>query len=62
MCVRLGTDRSASHIDIHACVHVRASQWDVQELVKTVGELLKQKGVPVWMDISGGMGSDIYDR
>ena len=37
------------------------SQWSAQELVKQVHALLQKKGVPVWMDISGGMTKDIYD-
>eukprot|EP01137_Pigoraptor_chileana_P000573 Opistho-2@36966 len=42
--------------------HVMLSyQWNSQELVKRVYELLKTYGVPVWMDIEGGMGGDIND-
>ena len=36
-------------------------QWDVQEEVKMVQDLMKAKGVPTWMDIDGGMETDIYD-
>ena len=33
----------------------------MQPHVKAVYTMLKQKGVPVWMDINGGMSKDIYD-
>jgi male-specific lethal 1 len=36
-------------------------QWDNQEEVKVARDLLKAKGVPTWMDIDGGMQTDIYD-
>jgi hypothetical protein len=35
--------------------------WDHQEIVKRTYDLLTKLGVPCWMDITGGMGSDIYD-
>ena len=36
-------------------------QWDVQEQVKTIKGLLNDRNVKCWMDIDGGMKSDIYD-
>jgi hypothetical protein len=36
-------------------------QWDVQPAVVEVKDLLTRKGVRCWMDIDGGMKSDIYD-
>lgn len=36
-------------------------QWDVQEQVKEIKELLNARQVKCWMDIDGGMKSDIYD-
>merc|ERR1719272_1159826 len=36
-------------------------QWDVQEQVKEIKEKLKQRNVKCWMDIDGGMKSNIYD-
>lgn len=33
--------------------------WDHQELVKKVAAGLKKRGVPVWMDIEGGVSGDI---
>jgi hypothetical protein len=35
--------------------------WAAQEHVKAVREQVRQAGVPTWMDIDGGMKSDIYD-
>eukprot|EP01048_Picozoa_sp_COSAG05_P026351 COSAG05_NODE_7146_length_850_cov_1.210386_2_plen_219_part_01 len=41
--------------------HVMLSyQWDHQKQVKCVHELLTRLGLNVWMDISGGMGTDVY--
>ena len=36
-------------------------QWDVQEQVKGIKEGLNERHVKCWMDIDGGMKSDIYD-
>lgn len=36
-------------------------QWDVQEQVKEIKSLLNERQVKCWMDIDGGMKSDIYD-
>ena len=36
-------------------------QWDVQPQVVEVKKLLNDKNVKCWMDIDGGMKSDIYD-
>ena len=36
-------------------------QWDHQAQVKRVYDTLTKLGVKVWMDISGGMSSDIYE-
>ena len=45
-----------------ASKHVMLSyQWDHQRQVTRVHDLLVKLGLKVWMDISGGMGSDIYD-
>ena len=45
-----------------ASKHVMLSyQWDHQPQVTRAHDLLVKLGLKVWMDISGGMGSDIYD-
>lgn len=36
-------------------------QWDVQDQVKEIKERLNRRQVKCWMDIDGGMKSDIYD-
>jgi hypothetical protein len=36
-------------------------QWNVQEEVKHIEEMLKKRNVKCWMDIDGGMKNDIYD-
>ena len=36
-------------------------QWNVQEQVKEIKCLLNDRNVKCWMDIDGGMKSDIYD-
>lgn len=36
-------------------------QWDAQKTVVRVREALRKKGVECWMDIDGGMRSDVYD-
>lgn len=36
-------------------------QWDVQEQVKEIKGLLNERQIKCWMDIDGGMKSDIYD-
>lgn len=36
-------------------------QWNVQEEVKKIEEMLKKRNVKCWMDIDGGMKNDIYD-
>ena len=36
-------------------------QWDNQDEVVRVRDLLNQRGIPTWMDIDGGMEVDIYD-
>ena len=42
--------------------HVMLSyQWSHQAQVKRVHNLLTKLGVKCWMDITGGMGADIYD-
>ena len=33
----------------------------MQEEVKAVRDVMKAMGVPTWMDIDGGMKTDIYD-
>ena len=35
---------------------------DVQEQVAVATDLLKARGIPTWMDIDGGMQTDIYNR
>jgi hypothetical protein len=49
--------------NVAPCVkHVMLSyQWDHQVQVKRVHDLLTKLGMQCWMDISGGMGADIYD-
>ena len=45
-----------------AAKHVMLSyQWDHQAQVKRAYDMLTQLGVKCWMDISGGMGADIYE-
>ena len=34
-------------------------QWNVQKLVTTVYEQIESKGIPVWMDIKGGVYGSI---
>ena len=42
--------------------HIMLSyQWDHQSQVTRVYDTLTRLGVKCWMDISGGMGSDIYE-
>jgi len=42
--------------------HVMLSyQWDHQRQVKRVHEMLTQLELNVWMDISGGMSTDVYE-
>jgi hypothetical protein len=42
--------------------HVMLSyQWDHQQQVERAYNILTRKGVKCWMDISGGMGADIYE-
>jgi hypothetical protein len=42
--------------------HVMLSyQWDAQETVVRVRDALRGRGVPTWIDIDGGMQSDVYD-
>jgi hypothetical protein len=36
-------------------------QWDVQAQVVQIKELLNERNVKCWMDIDGGMKSNIYD-
>jgi hypothetical protein len=36
-------------------------QWDVQTQVVQIKELLNERNVKCWMDIDGGMKTDIYD-
>ena len=44
--------------------HIMLSyQWDNQKLVEKVYNYLKkEQEIPVWMDIHGGMQSNIFDR
>ena len=43
--------------------HVMLSyQWDHQKLVEEVYNALEAQGLPVWMDIKGGMKGNINDR
>lgn len=42
--------------------HVMFSyQWDIQELVLKIYEYLTSNGIPVWMDIQGGMKTNLYE-
>jgi len=42
--------------------HIMLSyQWDLQDTVKKVFTGLKNRGLPVWMDIEGGMSGNIND-
>ncbi len=43
--------------------HIMLSyQWDAQRLVKVVYSGLEAAGLPVWMDVQGGMKGNINDR
>jgi hypothetical protein len=43
--------------------HVMLSyHWDDQAMVLNVYEYLTSKNIPVWMDIKGGMKTNLYDR
>jgi hypothetical protein len=44
--------------DKHAMI---SYQWDDQELVLKVREHFRLLGIPTWMDVDGGMRSNIYD-
>jgi DNA primase len=37
-----------------------ADQWDEQAKVSRARQALETHGVRTWMDISGGMGTDVY--
>eukprot|EP01051_Picozoa_sp_SAG22_P004184 SAG22_NODE_218_length_14885_cov_24.733699_5_plen_1447_part_00 len=53
---------ATTEVQQHTGKHVMLSyQWDHQRSVMRVQEHLSRLGVKCWMDISGGMGSDIYD-
>jgi hypothetical protein len=42
--------------------HVMLSyQWDHQSIVTQVRKALQARGLPVWMDVAGGMGADVFD-
>lgn len=42
--------------------HIMLSyQWDSQDLVKKIYYRLKDDGLPVWMDIEGGVKGNIND-
>ena len=34
--------------------------WGVQDLVRTSYEYLESRGIPVWMDIKGGMSGEFW--
>ena len=36
-------------------------QWDVQDQVLQIKQMLNERNIKCWMDIDGGMKSDIYD-
>lgn len=39
--------------------HVMLSyQWKNQALVSKIYDILREKGIPAWMDIKGGMGDN----
>ena len=57
-----GAVDTAADIDIFGNKHVILSyQWDAQEEVKVAQDMLKARGIPTWMDIDGGMQTNIYD-
>ena len=57
-----GAGDTAQVASLFGSKHVILSyQWDVQEEVKAVRDVMKAMGVPTWMDIDGGMKTDIYD-
>jgi GTPase SAR1 family protein len=40
----------------------KTGQYDMQQIViKVFRRLVKEHGLPVWLDIFGGMGSDVYE-
>ena len=51
-------DRSATALTKHVML---SYNWDDQETVKRVYDQLSQLGLRCWMDIYGGMDTDIYD-
>ena len=51
------TNAAASH-DKHVMF---SYQWDIQELVSKLYESLISRNVPVWMDINGGMKTNLYE-
>lgn len=43
--------------------HVMLSyNWNSQNLVLAVHDILKAAGIKVWMDVNGGMQDNIYER
>ena len=43
--------------------HIMLSyNWGVQDLVRTSYEYLESRGVPVWMDIKGGMSGEFWSE
>ena len=40
---------------------ITISEWDSQEAVLKTKDLLNKRGIPTWMDIDGGMETDIFD-
>jgi hypothetical protein len=44
-------------------LHVMLSyHWDNKELVSKIYKVLKSRNIPVWMDIHGGIGFNIFQR
>ena len=44
-------------------LHVMLSyHWDNKELVSKVYKVLKSRGIPVWMDIHGGISFNLFQR
>jgi putative hemolysin len=53
---------AASKLCVKEGYHIMLSyQWDHQQEVVRVKAILDAAGFNTWMDISGGMGTDIYD-
>eukprot|EP01052_Picozoa_sp_SAG31_P067364 SAG31_NODE_26155_length_447_cov_1.051724_1_plen_116_part_10 len=52
---------TSSHgIDMRSLHAMISYQWDSQDIVSRARAEIEAKGIKTWMDISGGIGNDIY--